>query len=258
MNAHEQRQAERKERLEAAAEKARKEASAQHQRSHDLVAGIPPGQPILIGHHSEARHRRAVDGSWNALGKAVEATHRAEDLAYKAASVGTGGISSDDPEAVEKLAAQLAALEEKHERMKRENVLIRKQDRAGLIATGLSEAAADRLLTYKDCFGNLGHSTSTLALSKANISRIKERIEHLQRQAVRTEREPIQGDGWLLEDDKNENRVTITFDAIPPKDTRQRLCQAGFKWSPTRNAWVRMASNAAWDAALYALQHPRS
>ena len=43
-------------------------------------------------------------------------------------SVGTGGISSDDPQAVEKLEAKLAALEKNQEMMKAANAAIRMKD----------------------------------------------------------------------------------------------------------------------------------
>jgi len=54
----------------------------------DLISGaIPMGQPILVGHHSERRHRRELDRmhnlhekSWEATKAAQEAQRRADDL----------------------------------------------------------------------------------------------------------------------------------------------------------------------------------
>lgn len=51
-----------------------------------------------------------------------------QGLLDKIRSVGTGGISSDDPQAVEKLEAKLAALEKHQELMKAANVAIRMKD----------------------------------------------------------------------------------------------------------------------------------
>ena len=51
-----------------------------------------------------------------------------EGLLDKIRSVGTGGISSDDPQAVEKLEAKLAALEKHQELMKAANSAIRMKD----------------------------------------------------------------------------------------------------------------------------------
>ena len=58
------------------------------------------GQPILVGHHSERRHRRDLDRIHRNLERAMEAEKTAKELAYRAAAVGTGGISSDDPDAI--------------------------------------------------------------------------------------------------------------------------------------------------------------
>ncbi|WP_216907641.1 DUF3560 domain-containing protein [Nocardia noduli] len=62
-------------------------AEAAHQRAHDR---LPPfGEPIKIGHHSERRHRNAIDKAWKAFGRSVEADrdatrahHRAESATY--------------------------------------------------------------------------------------------------------------------------------------------------------------------------------
>ena len=40
--------------------------------AHNLVQDIPPGQPILVGHHSEKRHRRTIERSHAAMSKGVE------------------------------------------------------------------------------------------------------------------------------------------------------------------------------------------
>ncbi|MGW5301644.1 DUF3560 domain-containing protein [Rhodococcus aetherivorans] len=50
-------------------------AWAADQAAHDALP--EGGEPIKVGHHSEARHRRAVEKSWNALGKAVAAEREA-------------------------------------------------------------------------------------------------------------------------------------------------------------------------------------
>ena len=53
-----------------------------------------------------------------------------QGLLDKIRSVGTGGISSDDPQAVEKLEAKLATLEKHQEMMKAANAAIRMKDPA--------------------------------------------------------------------------------------------------------------------------------
>lgn len=46
--------------LEERAERRTAESDQRWQASRDAVAGIPMGQPILVGHHSESRHRAAL------------------------------------------------------------------------------------------------------------------------------------------------------------------------------------------------------
>ncbi|WP_039828107.1 DUF3560 domain-containing protein [Nocardia testacea] len=61
-------------------------AEQAHQRAHEALP--PGGEPIKVGHHSEHRHRRAIEKSWNALGKSVEA-HKAAELAADRADAAT-------------------------------------------------------------------------------------------------------------------------------------------------------------------------
>ena len=110
MNAYEQKQAARKARLERAAATAGASAAALSMRASAIAAMIPFGQPILVGHHSERRHRRDASRIGALHTKAHEARTEAADLARRAAVVGTAGISSDDPDAIAKLEAELIEL----------------------------------------------------------------------------------------------------------------------------------------------------
>lgn len=82
-------------RAEALAAKAdRKHAAAQKAWDKDkaATAALPPGgEPVKLGHHSETRHRNALEKSWNALGKAVAADGDAKraDAAAAAAAATT-------------------------------------------------------------------------------------------------------------------------------------------------------------------------
>src|SRR3546814_9320821 len=66
-----------------------------------------------------------------AMGRAVAESKRADELRRKAASVGTAGISIEDPEAGEKIADKVVRLEAKQARMKAANAAIRKHRKAG-------------------------------------------------------------------------------------------------------------------------------
>lgn len=66
----------------AAAEKRSDEA---WDRSQAAVEGLDGGQPILVGHHSEKKHRRAIQKSFDAMDKMVEENKKASLHNYKSA-----------------------------------------------------------------------------------------------------------------------------------------------------------------------------
>jgi hypothetical protein len=74
--------AERHERVGRRLTKASDEA---YQKSHNATKHIPFGQPILVGHHSEAHHRRDINTAHNQMRKSVEAQREAEARESKAA-----------------------------------------------------------------------------------------------------------------------------------------------------------------------------
>ena len=98
MNAYEQKQADRRERMAERAEKLRAQANADFRKAdlREEYSGIPMGQPILVGHHSEKRHRKALERADNAMRRAIETSNKAAELEARAASPSTA-ISSDDP-----------------------------------------------------------------------------------------------------------------------------------------------------------------
>lgn len=194
MNSYEEKLERRRQRLEARAEKARQEAERNHKLSHALVEHIPFGQPILVGHHSEKRHRRTLDRSWNALGRAVEATKKAEYLEGRADAVGSGGISSDDPEAIAKLREKLAGLEASQAYMAKINAAWRKagkpkaddgegwQKVAETVGEPLEAFSKLRASFARDFLDRSPYPPYALSNNSANVKRVKDRIAHLERQ----------------------------------------------------------------------------
>lgn len=250
MNSYEARQEARRERLEAAADKADARAAGYFRKAdlREEVSGIPLGQPILVGHHSEGRHRRMIERANNAMRKSIEEAKRAKELRSRAAGVGTGGISSEDPEAADKIAAKVAKLESDQARMKAANAAIRKHKKAGapaqiaaLVALGFADGVAAKLIQPDFC-GRIGFPDYALQNNNANIRRLKARIPRVQAiQAVEEKAEQI----GTVEYREEEARVWLVFPGKPDADVRAKLRSHGFKWSPTRGAWVRMLSEAA-------------
>ncbi|MEJ7139487.1 DUF3560 domain-containing protein [Amphibiibacter pelophylacis] len=257
LNAYEARIEARRERYEARASKAQDESRALYGRARSMAEVIPFGQPILVGHHSETRDRNYRNRIHNTFGKAFAAQDKAAHYAQKAASVGTGGISSDDPDAIKKLRAELASAEKSQELMKAANKAIRgnktpETQVAALVAFGLTEAQAAEAVKPDFC-GRVGFPGYALSNNNANMTRIKGRIAELEKRSQRADVERA-GDGFTYREDTTENRVMFVFDGKPDEATRAILKREAFKWSPSRGAWVRQLNNAGIWAGKQVLE----
>lgn len=104
------------ERLEEKAGRKLAEGDALWQRSHDVIASIPPGQPILVGHHSERRHRRALDRSWALAGKGVAARAEGKEAARRAVEAAAGQALRESGPVTERRIAKLEADRRRAER----------------------------------------------------------------------------------------------------------------------------------------------
>ena len=97
--------------------------------ANDLVKDIPPGQPILVGHHSEKRHRRTIERSHAAMSKGVAHGRMADHHKAKAANIEwqlERSIYSDDPDTVPRLEKRISELEACRDRAKQINAFFRK------------------------------------------------------------------------------------------------------------------------------------
>ena len=78
------------------------------------------GEPIKIGHHSERRHRKAIEDAWHNMGKSVEFDEKAREheriAQYWANKADTINLSM--PESVDYYEHKLAAAKEYHEGLK--------------------------------------------------------------------------------------------------------------------------------------------
>ena len=206
-----------RERLQVRAIKANQQSDQRWGAAHSAVAGIVFGQPILVGHHSERKHRRALARSDQAMRQSIALDNKAKHLESRAASVGKAGIASDDPAALEQLRAKLAEREQIQDTFKKAN----KAKRGSVPAWRLSN-------------------------NNAEIRRLRARIEELGRlhNAAPIEQK---GRGWhMFEDD---GRIQICFDGKPAAELRQLCKGAGFVWSPSRCAWVRKVTVRAVNEA---------
>lgn len=190
MSTYRERRAERAERLREWAAKRAARSSGQFKRAHELVSGIPLGQPILVGHHSERRHRRTLERSDSAMRQGWEDSNKAAEMASRAANIDDAAdraIYMDDPDAIERLTAKIAALEAKRDARKRANVIVRnKKIDAATKTAQLAEllhwpAALAAKLLEPDCCGRYGFPAYSLQNIGGTITKERGRLAQLQR-----------------------------------------------------------------------------
>lgn len=268
MNSYEAKQEARRQRLLEAAERADAKSRAAYKRAdlREEVSGIPLGQPILVGHHSERRHRRAIERADNAMRASIEASNRAAELRARADGVGSGGISSDDPDAIDKLQEKLDQAKARQAFMRAANKVIRRAVRKGIvdadsegfgayvaeldvIAGGRIGASTAVKFLQPDFCGRIGFAGYQLSNNNANIKRMEQRMAQLAAASQAEEkRMSFQGLCELVEN-VDENRLQLIFDGKPSAEIRSELKSYGFRWAPSQGAWQRQLNNGARYAA---------
>jgi hypothetical protein len=247
MNNYEAKQAARKARLLERAKKLREQSDAAYQRSHRYVENIPFGQPILVGHHSEGRHRSALSRSHRAMDESIKLDKKA-NYYERVATAQNHAISSDDEDAIEKLKIKVTQLEKNQLDMKQTN---REYKKGGWDAvTGMDEVIKNELMHHmvKSPWGKQPFPAYSLTNNNANIRRLKQRIAELEAKAKTPAQADIVGHGFTVSEHPDDNRIWVTFDGKPSKAVCQVMRRHGFVFSPSRdNSWVRMLNqNGRW------------
>lgn len=259
-------------RMEAKAARLRKRAESHRAKGAAAYASakrigdmIPMGQPILVGHHSEGRHRRDIARIDRGMRTSIEASETAARLSAAAdRAENPRAVSSDDPTAVEKLRIKLASLEALQETMKRANAIVLPEARKGdvdgvtwqnravkrLVDAQIVPEGQARDLCKPDFAKRLGFPSYQLTNNSAEIRRIKARIETLERSAAAPEHEPVVVGDVKIVEDKGLNRVQIVFPGKPDDKARETLKSCGFRWCRSEGAWQHQASEGAFEYAV--------
>lgn len=276
----EDKQERRRDRYADLAAKNSQESSRRLQASHDEAEGIPLGQPILVGHHSEKRHRAHLKTIHGHMDKSIEHGRKADYYRGKLTSMDNNqAISSDDPDALEKLRDKLAQMEANQEYMKAANRLVRKVLKMGDLDDArkvaklvelaeakdleVSEKIATGLLT-KDFAGRYGFADYKLSNNNANMRRVRERIAELEQQHARIteqgEEESTEYPDLGLEVVQNNvlNRIQLIFNAKPPAEVRDIVKQNGFRWARSEGAWQRQLNAVGISAAQVVVNQLRN
>ncbi len=258
MSDYEDRKQARIDRYREKAEQARQESQQLSHESISMLEHIPPGQPILVGHHSERGHRRLLERSDRKMEKSIAASEKAAYYEHKAeAAERNNTIFSDDPEALAKLTAKMESLQMAQTRMKQINAYYRKHGTCHGFH-GLSDDQAEKLddrVRNGYSWEKTPYPAYALSNNNQEIRRLKERIKQL------TEARELGYQGWEFEGGKvvanaENNRLQIFFDEIPSSELRQELKGRGFRWARSEGAWQRqLTDNAIYSASrIQALQ----
>lgn len=251
----------RRERLGARAELRREWAEkraaahdAEHRKARAAVEGIPFGQPVLVGHHSEARHRRALERCDNAIGRAVahaDMQHKHESAARGIEQQLSRSIFSDDENAADECERKAAEIDAGAAVSVKVNAAWRKHGprgkspdaealRAALVALGLTEAqiAAD-VRTMGLCpWLKAPHFSGN---ARANARRYRERAKAIRAQAAKIAEAEAAPGGVLVTFSPDGEQARVTFPDYPGRETVRALKAAGFWWS--RPSWIGPAAN---------------
>ena len=172
-----------------------------------------------------------------------------QGLLDKIRSTGMGGISADDPQAIQKLEAKLEKLQSAQDTMKAVNAYYRKHK----TLDGCPNLSAERIESMKADMSSQWHIEDkpypswALSNNNAEIRRIKGRIAELTRKQE-TAYAGWEFDGGTVEANREDNRLQIYFEEKPDEKTRETLKENGFRWSPKAGAWQRQLN----DNAIYA------
>ena len=266
------------ERLEAKKERYKQRSLSATKKSSDfqeeaskLSSLIPFGQPILVGHHSEGKHRNHIKKIDNKMRKSFEESSKAEYYQDKAEAVGTGGISQDDPEAVTKLKTKLEHEENSRDLMKDINKSLRKIWKKKNTPEENMEALLSWIYEGETSFNKDSLKAKVIQNTvhypknpffppyvfsnlSGRIKQIKERIDKLSvlhANAGKENETIIENDTIHAFINWDENRICIDFLGVKPeKEVRQLVKSNGFRWSPRNVVWQSYINNRQRERAL--------
>lgn len=260
--------------LRKKAEKLEDQSNALCSESMRLSAAVPFGQPILIGHHSESRHRNLIKKMRSKMSRSVELSRYAAETQRKAdAAEHNRAISGKDSAAIQKLRAKIAGEEEAREFYKKANAIYKKARKShsvdeltALVFTdlGATEREAETMLQVlcdRIKFYNPDYAAKQTRLytyqasySSKEIKRCKDRIAQLESlDKALSAKETIETDAGKLVHNTELKGLELHFPGKPSEEIRAAIKLAGWKWSSRQKLWYAKATQKAEEAAKQAL-----
>lgn len=245
---YQERKKARAERFRSYAENARTRAVQAYERSKRIGDCIPMGQPILVGHHSERRHRADLKRIENGMQTALKEDRKAEYWERRAEAVlDSNAIFADDPEAMDKLDAKADRLLAYVEEMKRINKEWRKNG-GNLDAIEMSEKMRERARGNLQVWTRGGPFPAFLITNaRARMRKAQERKEVIEKAK---DFEGFELNGHVVK--AIDGRIEVHCAFKPDAESRSKLKRSplALKWSRWATAWVRKQS-AATNGAYF-------
>lgn len=174
----------------------------------------------------------------------------------KIEAVGSGPVDLADPHAREMLTDQLQKLQNKLDESKALNAYYRKHKSFDGFPGLTAEAAAKLTASFAGTKERCPWITSPvpdyeLTSLRGKIKRVQARLDELDKRAEAAEQpaDDTKFPGGEIVRNLGADRLQILFDEKPDDETRQKLKERGFRWSPRYNAWQRkLTDNAMYDA----------
>ena len=216
-------------------------------QSHAIAARCPSiliAGPANFPVRKKEKQNQAADANmaeWN----------RIHGLLDKIRGIGTGGISSDDENALQKLREKLARHEREQEMMKAVNAFYRKHGTLdGCPLLSAEDAEKIKAAMARDWrAAPKPYERYRLSNNNQTIHSIKARIAELEAKQSSPAPEGWSFDGGRVVMNQGENRIQILFDDKPGASVRSQLKHAGFRWAPSQGAWQRMLNQNGIYAA---------
>lgn len=172
------------ERLHEWADKREAKSEAAYSSAHAIIGNIPAGQPILVGHHSERRHRSDLARHDSYMTQSIEHSEKAEQMRSRAANIQSAldhAIYSDDPDAIERLKDKLSGLEADRDGIKDYNASCRKGNPDASLLTDEWQKKLSSYTTTGYTADNGALPGFVLSNLNGNINRTRKRLTRLGR-----------------------------------------------------------------------------